>query len=376
MKVPLLDLKAQYQTLKKEILPVIEEICENQTFILGPRVESFEQKVSQFLNVPYAVGVASGTDAILLALMAVGVQAGDEVITTPYTFFATGGSISRLGAVPVFVDIRRDTFNIDEKQIPLKITSKTKAIIPVHLYGQASEMDNISRIGEKNTIAVIEDAAQAIGAGYKKTKVGGIGTFGCFSFFPSKNLGGFGDGGMVTTRFPDLAEKIKSLRVHGSLKRYYHDEIGCNSRLDTLQAAILEIKLKYLDQWTIKRQKNAALYEKLFEAVQLKEFIQTPVTQPDTLHVYNQYVIRTKKRDELKTFLNGREIGTEIYYPVPLHLQKCYEPLGYKKGDFPESEKASDETLALPIYPELTEHQQAYVVENIKKFFSKSHVKS
>lgn len=372
MKVPLLDLKAQYQTIKNEVLPVIEEICENQTFILGPRVESFEQKVSQYLNVPYAVGVASGTDAILLALMAVEVKAGDEVITTPYTFFATGGSISRLGAVPVFVDILRDTFNIDEKQIPSKISSKTKAIIPVHLYGQSAEMDSIMKISEKSGLSVIEDAAQAIGAEYKKKKAGGIGTFGCFSFFPSKNLGGFGDGGMVTTRHPALAEKIKSLRVHGSLKRYYHDEIGCNSRLDTLQAAVLEIKLKYLDQWTKKRQKNAAFYEKLFDTFKLKEFIQTPFTHPDHIHVYNQYVIRTKRRDELKTFLTEREIGTEIYYPVPLHLQKCYEYLGFKNGDFPESERASLETLALPIYPELTEDQLTYIVESIRKFYLKT----
>ncbi len=369
MKVPLLDLKAQYQTIKKEVLPVIEEICENQGFILGPKVESFEKKMSQYLGIPYSVGVASGTDAILLSLMAVGVQPGDEVITTPYTFFATGGSISRLGAIPRFVDIRRDTFNIDENLISSKMTSRTKAVMPVHLYGQSAEMDRIMKISDQAGLPVIEDAAQAIGTEYKNKKVGGIGTFGCFSFFPSKNLGGFGDGGMVTTTHPALAEKIKSLRVHGSLKRYYHDEIGCNSRLDSLQAGVLEVKLKYLDQWTKKRQKNATLYGKLINDHGLTEFVQLPFASPGNVHVYNQYVLRAKRRDDLRTFLAQADIGTEIYYPVPLHLQKCYEFLGHKTGDFPESEKAALETIALPIYPELTEDQLTYVVENIKKFY-------
>jgi dTDP-4-amino-4,6-dideoxygalactose transaminase len=369
MKVPLLDLKAQYQTIKKEVMPIIEEICENQSFILGPKVESLEKKISEYLGLPFSIGVASGTDAILLALMAVGVRPGDEVITSPYTFFATGGSISRLGAIPRFVDIRPDTFNIDEKQISSAINSKTKGIIPVHLYGQSAEMDAILKIGEKSSLPIIEDAAQAIGAEYKKKKVGGFGTYGCFSFFPTKNLGGFGDGGMVTTGQADLAEKIKSLRVHGSLRRYYHDEIGCNSRLDALQAGVLEVKLKYLDQWTRKRQENAKIYEKLLNEPGLKEFVQTPPALPENVHVYNQYVVRVKRRDELRNFLAQKEIGAEVYYPVPLHLQKCYEFLGHKKGDFPESEKASVETLALPIYPELTSSQLHFVAESIKKFF-------
>ncbi|MFI5304793.1 MAG: DegT/DnrJ/EryC1/StrS family aminotransferase [Nitrospiria bacterium] len=370
MKVPLLDLKIQYQTIKKEVLPVIEEICENQGFILGPKVESFEKKVSEYLGVPYSIGVASGTDAILLSLMAIDIQPGDEVITSPYTFFATGGSISRLGGIPKFVDIRPDTFNLDEKQIASTVNARTKAIIPVHLYGQAAEMDTISKIGEKSGIPVIEDAAQAIGAEYKNKKVGTIGTFGCFSFFPSKNLGGFGDGGMVTTAQPELSEKIRSLRVHGSLRRYYHDEIGCNSRLDALQAGILEVKLKYLDQWSKKRQQNARTYEQLFKELRLKEFVQPPSVFPANLHVYNQYVVRVKRREELRAFLTKNEIGTEVYYPVPLHLQKCYKFLGYKEGDFPESEKASRETLALPIYPELTASQIGYVVETIGKFYA------
>lgn len=370
MKVPLLDLKAQYQTVKKEIQPVMDEICESQGFILGSRVESFEKKFSDFLNVPYSIGVASGTDALLLSLMASGVGQGDEVVTSPYTFFATAGSISRLGAIPRFVDIRPDTFNIDEKQVPLKLTPRTKAIIPVHLYGQAADMDPLLKSGEIKGISLIEDAAQAIGAEYKRKKVGGLGDYGCFSFFPSKNLGGFGDGGMVTTRQPDHAEKIKSLRVHGSLKRYYHDEIGCNSRLDALQAGILEIKLKHLDIWTRKRQENAKRYEKLFNDLALKEFLNVPSVLLENVHVYNQFVVRVKKRDQLRNFLAQNEIGTEVYYPVPLHLQKCYEFLGHKKGDFPESERAALETLALPIYPELTPDQIQFVAETIKKFFS------
>jgi dTDP-4-amino-4,6-dideoxygalactose transaminase len=317
------------------------------------------------------VGVASGTDAILLSLMAENIGAGDEVVTSPYTFFATGGSISRLGAVPRFVDIRPDTFNIDEKQIPLRSTEKTKAIVPVHLYGQAANLDPILTLAEKKGIPVIEDAAQAIGAEYKRKKVGGLGDYGCFSFFPSKNLGGFGDGGMVTTSRSGLAEKIRSLRVHGSLKRYYHDEIGCNSRLDALQAGILEIKLRHLNQWTNGRQENAKRYEKLFHELELKEFVQIPTSLPENVHVYNQYVVRVKKRDELRAFLSQNDIGSEVYYPVPLHLQKCYEFLGHKKGDFPESEKAALETLALPVYPELSPDQIQFVAETIKKFYTK-----
>ena len=369
MKVPLLDLKLQYQSIKNEVLPVIQEICDSQGFILGPKVESFEKKISEYLRVPYSIGVASGTDAILLSLMAVGIGPGDEVITTPYTFFATTGSISRLGATPVFVDIRPDTFNLNERQIESKITSKTKAVIPVHLYGQSAEMDTILKIAEKHRIPVIEDAAQAIGARYKENRVGNLGTFGCFSFFPSKNLGGFGDGGLVTTRESHWAEKIRSLRVHGSLKRYYHDEIGCNSRLDSLQAAVLEIKLKYLDQWTQRRIHNASIYQNLLSDRGLKEFVQTPSALPENFHVYNQYVIRVKKRDDLKAYLSQKDIGSEVYYPVPLHLQACYRSLGHAQGAFPESERAANETLALPIYPELTEDQLVYVVENIKKFY-------
>ena len=370
MKVPLLDLKGQYQSLKKEIQPVIEEICESQGFILGPRVESFEKKAAAYLSAGFAIGVASGTDALLLALMALDVKPGDEVITSPFTFFATTGSISRLGALPVFVDIRPDTFNLDEKKVAAKIGPRTRAIIPVHLYGQAVEMETLMKVARDAGVPVIEDAAQAIGAKYQGRMAGTIGVYGCFSFFPSKNLGGFGDGGMVTAELPAMAEKIRSLRVHGSLRRYFHDEIGCNSRLDALQAAVLEIKLKYLDGWTAKRRKNAAFYDRSFAAAGLGEKVIPPVSLPGNFHVYNQYVIRAKKRDALKNALTEAGIGTEIYYPLPLHLQKCYESLGQKKGDFPESEKASLETLALPIYPELIQDQQAYVVETIKKFYA------
>ncbi|HXN05740.1 MAG TPA: DegT/DnrJ/EryC1/StrS family aminotransferase [Nitrospiria bacterium] len=372
MKVPLLDLKGQYQTIKKEVLPVIEEVCENQGFVLGPRVESFEKNAASYLASAYAVGVASGTDALLLSLMALGVGQGDEVITSPFTFFATTGSISRLGARPVFVDIRPDTFNIDERKIGEKITPRTKAIIPVHLYGQAAQMEPIMKISDGAGIPVVEDAAQAIGAKQKGKMAGTFGSFGCFSFFPSKNLGGFGDGGLVTAQLSPLEEKIRSLRVHGSLRRYYHDEIGCNSRLDALQAAVLEIKLKYLDDWTSGRQKNAGIYDRELAGASLDGKVIVPARLSDNFHVYNQYVIRAKKRDELKNFLTEAGIGTEIYYPLSLHLQKCYEDLGHKKGDFPESEKASLETLALPVYPELAETQVAYVIENIKKFYALS----
>ena len=364
MQVPLLDLKAQYATIKDEIKAAIDEVLESQYFILGPKVQQFEEEIAKYCNVQHAVGVASGSDALLLALMAIDVGYGDEVITTPYTFFATAGAISRLGAKPVFVDIDPKTYNINPELIYEKITDKTKAIIPVHLYGQCADMDPILEIGKKYNLCIIEDAAQAIGAEYKGKKAGSMGDMGCLSFFPSKNLGGYGDGGMVITNNAELAEKIRVLRVHGAKPKYYHSLIGLNSRLDALQAAVLSVKLKYLDGWSKARIKNAENYNQLLKDTN----VITPYTEPYNYHIYNQYIIRVGKRNELQTFLKERNIGTEIYYPVSLHLQRCYADLGLKEGDFPESEKAAQKTLALPIYSELTKEQQTVVIAAIREF--------
>lgn len=299
-----------------------------------------------------------------MSLDAIGVQPGDEIITSPYTFFATAGTISRLRAIPIFVDIDPMTYNINPDLIEAKITEKTKAIIPVHLYGQCAEMDRIMKIANKYNLKVIEDAAQAIGAKYKEKKAGTIGDTGCFSFFPSKNLGGFGDGGMIVTNNEELAEKIRILRVHGSKPKYFHPIIGYNSRLDALQAAILSVKLRHLESWHEKRREHAEIYDQLFKDIP----IGTPFVERHNLHIYNQYVIRVKNRDELREYLKQKEVETEIYYPLPLHLQECYRDLGYQKGDLPESEKAANETLALPIYPELTEDQQKEIAQQIKEF--------
>ena len=364
MQVPLLDLKAQYTTIKDEIKAAIDEVLESQYFILGPKVQKFEEEIAKYCNVQHAVGVASGSDALLLALMAIDIGYGDEVITTPYTFFATAGSISRLDAKPVFVDIDAKTYNINPELIEENITDKTKAIIPVHLYGQCADMDPILEIGKKYNLCIIEDAAQAIGAEYKGRKAGSMGDMGCLSFFPSKNLGGYGDGGMVITNDAELAEKIRVLRVHGAKPKYYHSLIGLNSRLDALQAAVLSVKLKYLDGWSKARRQNAENYNHLFSDTD----VVTPYVEPYNYHIYNQYIIRVSNRDNLQEFLNERNIGTAIYYPVSLHLQGCYADLGLKEGDFPESEKAAQETLALPIYSELTKEQQIAVVEAIGAF--------
>ena len=372
MQVPLLDLKAQYATIKDEIKAAIDEVLESQYFILGPKVQQFEEEIAKYCNVQHAVGVASGSDALLLALMAIDVGYGDEVITTPYTFFATAGSISRLGAKPVFVDIDPKTYNINPELIEGKITDKAKAIIPVHLYGQCAEMDPILEIGKKYNLCIIEDAAQAISAEYKGRKAGSMGDMGCLSFFPSKNLGGYGDGGMVITNNAELAEKIRVLRAHGAKPKYYHSLIGLNSRLDALQAAVLSVKLKYLDGWSKARHQNAENYNHLFSDTGVVTPYVEPHNYPEgakrSFHIYNQYIIRVSKRDELQAFLKERNIGTAIYYPVSLHLQECYADLGYREGDFPESEKAAQETLALPIYSELTKEQQTAVVDAIKEF--------
>jgi dTDP-4-amino-4,6-dideoxygalactose transaminase len=374
MHIPLLDLKAQYATIRDEIKPAIDEVLESQLFILGEKVVKLEEAVANYSGSKFAIGVASGTDAILLALMALGVGYGDSVITTPYTFFATAGSIARLGALPVFVDIDPETYNISPQKIRacLNTTSdkeKIKAIMPVHLYGQCADMDPILAIAREQGLPVIEDAAQAIGSRYKERKAGAMSEFGCFSFFPSKNLGGFGDGGMVTTDNETLAEKVGILRVHGSKPKYYHKVIGVNSRLDALQAVALLVKIKHLDQWTAKRRKNADYYRESFQKNGLGEFVGLPKVAEGNFHIYNQFVIRVNKRDELQKFLIQAGIGTEIYYPIPLHLQECFQYLGYKEGAFPESEKAARETLALPIYPELTTEQQDYIVEKIKEFY-------
>jgi len=377
MNVPLLDLKLQYQTIKDEVLRVTEELYASQQFILGPEVEKLEQNVAAYCGTGFAVGVSSGTDALIISLMAAGVGAGDCVLTSPYSFFATAGAIVRLGAVPVFADIDPATYNIDPgsatevvKALPETKRKRLKALIPVHLYGQCADMDPLDQLAAGLELTVIEDAAQAIGAEYQGRRAGALGAMGCFSFFPSKNLGAFGDAGLVTTDSGQRAERLKILRVHGAAPKYHHHVIGGNFRIDALQAAILNVKLSRLDAWTAGRQANAARYRSLFEKAGLLDLVGLPLATGHR-HVYNQYVIRVAKdRDRLRDHLARAGIGTEIYYPVPLHLQACFADLGHKAGDFPESEKAAAQTLALPIFPELTAEQQAYVVECIKVFFA------
>jgi dTDP-4-amino-4,6-dideoxygalactose transaminase len=374
MKVPLLDLKAQYRTIRDEILKVTEQVYESQYFILGPHVETLENEIAEYCATQYALGVSSGTDALLISLMAASVGPGDQVITSPYTFFATAGSIVRVGARPVFVDIDSETYNISPQEVENALfgmneaeRARVKALMPVHLYGQCAEMEPILQIAAKYNLCVIEDAAQAIGSEYDGKRAGSMGDFGCFSFFPSKNLGAFGDGGIVTTNSREHYEQLKTLRVHGSRPKYYHRFIGGNFRLDALQAAIVSVKLKYLDGWSRGRRENANKYRILFAEAGLDE-IQLPVEKQNR-HIYNQFIIRVpEKRDELRQFLQQEGIGTEVYYPVPLHLQECFAYLDYKKGDCPVSEQAATRTLAIPIYPELTDDQQAYVVQKIKEF--------
>ena len=372
MQVPLLDLKAQYNTIKDELLAAIAEVMESQHFILGPKVEECERAVAKYSNSQFAVGVTSGSDALIACLMAENIGPGDEVITTPYTFFATVGAVSRLGATPVFVDIDPETYNIDVTQIANKITSKTRAIIPVHLYGQMAEMDPIMALAEKHKLLVIEDAAQAIGSESKGRRAGSIGHYGCFSFFPSKNLGAAGDGGMIVTNDAERAERLRVLRAHGSKPKYYHKVVGGNFRLDALQAAIVSAKLPHLDGWTAGRQRNAKIYDRLFAEAGLTTGA-SKVVLPKVVanrHIFNQYVIRVSRRDELQAFLKSQGIGTEVYYPVPMHVQQCFAYLGHKAGEFPKSEAAAKETLALPIYPELAEAQLRYVVETIRNFYT------
>ena len=370
MSVPLLDLRQQYASIQKDLLPKLEELCASQQFILGPRVEELEAAVAKVCGGAFACGVSSGSDALQIALMAEGIGPGDEVITTPYTFFATAGAVCRFGATPVFVDICPDTYNIDATQIEAKITSRTKAIIPVHLYGQSADMGPILEIARKHGIPVIEDACQAIGSEWESKRVASLGDYGCLSFFPSKNLGCFGDGGMVVCNDPKKAEKLHILRNHGMAPQYHHHLVGSNFRLDALQAVVLLEKLPHLDDWTRMRQQNAADYNRLFQGV---EGIQTPIVAPyTTRHVFNQYVIRIKdgKRDQVWQGLKARGIGSAVYYPIPLHLQECFQNLGYHEGDFPESERAAKETLALPIFPELTLAQKEEVASAIKELLA------
>jgi dTDP-4-amino-4,6-dideoxygalactose transaminase len=371
MNVPLLDLRAQFQTIRGEVMAAVERVFESQHFILGPEVEAFERDAAEYCRIKHAIGCGSGSDALLLALTALGVGPGDEVVTASFSFFATAGSIARLGARPVFVDISPDDFNIDPNLIERAITPRAKAILPVHLFGQCAEMDAIREVADRHNLPVVEDAAQAIGAGYCERRAGAMGSVGCFSFFPSKNLGGAGEGGLMTTDDDDLAEKLRLLRVHGMRPKYYHKVVGVNSRVDALQAAVLGVKLKYLDRWSDARRRNAEHYDKLFAEAGVEE-VTTPAVRPNRRHIFNQYTIRCSRRDELMDFLKRRGVGSEIYYPAPLHLQECFAHLGYKPGDLPATERASRECLSLPIYPELTEEMRQYVVEKIAEFYRRA----
>ena len=377
MKVPFFDLKPQFSSIEGEVKSALDEVFKTQQFILGPAVEELEGAIAQYCQTRHAVGVASGTDALILSLLALGVDPRDEVIVPPFTFFATAGAVSRIGATPVFVDIQEDSYNIDPLQIERKITPKTKAIIPVHLYGQCADMEPILDLAKGRGIAIIEDAAQALGAEYQPSRsippqrAGQMGDLGCFSFYPTKNLGAFGDAGMVVTNDPDLAERVRILRVHGSQPKYIHKWIGMNSRLDSIQAAILLVKFNYLEQWTRERRRKAERYEMLFQNLSPRvPDLRLPTIQYENRHIFHQYVIRAPRRRDLIRFLNEQGVGTDIYYPLPLHLQKCYSFLKHRPGDFPVSEKASEEVLALPIYPELTDEQQTYVVDQVKSFYS------
>jgi len=371
MQVPLLNLKAQYVPLKEEMREAVLKVMESQHFVLGTEVKTLESAVADYSNTKHAIGCASGTDALLLALMALDLSAGDEIIATPFTFFATGSAIARAGARPVFVDIDPDTYNLDTKQLSAAITSNTRAILPVHLYGQCVEMDSTLAAAEKNGLPVIEDCAQAIGSEDQGRRAGSMGLAGCFSFYPTKNLGGAGDGGIITTNDDAFAQRVRRLRVHGGLTEYEHIEVGLNSRLDELQAAVLNVKMKYLDGWSNRRAELAANYTRLIEAANLDFEVVTPFVREEGRHIFHQYVIRIPEhRDALMVHLKEAGVGTKVYYPLPLHLQPCFDYLGYKVGACPETERAAKETLALPMFPELTEEQQVYVVESIKEFKS------
>jgi dTDP-4-amino-4,6-dideoxygalactose transaminase len=369
MKVPLLDLQAQNHPLRDEILGALERVVDSQHFIMGPEVAALEEELAKLLGIEHVVTVSSGTDALLLAMMALGIQAGDEVITSTYSFFATAGGLVRLGARPVFVDIDPTTFNLDVNATRAAITPRTRAILPVHLFGLSADLDPILAAAREARIAVVEDAAQAIGATYKSRPVGGIGAVGCFSFYPSKNLGAFGDAGLLTTNDPALAKRARVLRTHGMEPKYFHELVGGNFRMDALQAAVLRVKAPHLERWTEARRCNARRYDRMFHAAGLTDRVCLPVESADGRHIFNQYVIRMPERDALKRHLDKNGIGSEIYYPVPLHLQKCFANLGYSAGDFPNAERAALDSLAIPIYSEITSEQQQMVVDQIASFF-------
>jgi dTDP-4-amino-4,6-dideoxygalactose transaminase len=392
MRVPLLDLTAQYSAIQAEIRQAIDAVLESQRFVLGSNVSAFESEVAHFCQSPHAVGVASGSDALLLALMAIGFGHGDEVITTPFTFFATAAAVVRLGGIPVFVDIDPTTFNLAVAQVKARITSRTKAIIPVHLYGQCADMAPLLALAREHGLTVIEDAAQVIGAEYLLPqagvnrgdtagtwlRAGAMGELGCLSFYPSKALGAYGDAGVVLARDPALAERVRTLRTHGELAKYRHDLVGVNSRLDEIQAAVLRVKLRYLDDWIAARQARAARYDQLFQEVRLAGMpdawddncpVIVPVVAPSCTHIFYVYALRVRHRDRLRVYLSEHGVGTDVYYPLPLHLQPCFASLGYRRGDFPAAEQAAEESLALPIYPELSEAQQVYVVKHVADFY-------
>ena len=386
--VPLLDLKAQFAQIRAEVMPVIDQVCAGQHFILGEHVRALEEEIARYCGASAGIGVSSGTDALLLALMALGIGAGEEVITSPFTFFATAGTIARAGARPVFCDIDPVTFNLSPAAVRTFISDRCRmqgdrlinratggtlrALMPVHLYGQSADMDPLMAIAREYRLKVIEDAAQAIGTQYSDgRRAGSFGHVGCFSFFPSKNLGAFGDAGLCTSNDPELAETMRVLRVHGGKPKYFHALIGGNFRIDELQAAVLRVKLKYLDRWTEGRQRNAAYYDAAFNDARLGASLRTPLAMAGQRHIFNQYIVRAQRRDELKARLAEHHIGSEIYYPVPLHLQQCFAYLNYRAGDFPHSEQAAQETLALPIYPELEQAQMAHVVATTVEFYTR-----
>jgi dTDP-4-amino-4,6-dideoxygalactose transaminase len=387
MNVPLLDLQAQYATIKDKIRAAVDGVFETQRFVLGTHVAALEEEIAQFCGVPHAVGVASGTDALLISLKALGVGPEDAVVTVPFTFFATAGTIANLGARPVFVDIEAAGFEMDPEKlsdffsrecsfssaakgvIHKSSNTRVKAILPVHLYGQCAEMDDILSIARRHDIPVVEDACQAIGATYKGRHAGAMGDLGCFSFFPSKNLGGAGDGGMIITSDPKLAERVRLLRTHGAHQKYFHAVVGFNSRLDELQAAVLRVKLPYLQRWSNARKDNAVRYGDDFRKAGLLEQVIPPAVLPDRSHIFHQYIVRCRMRDALQVHMRAAGIGTEVYYPVPLHEQECFRALGYAPGDLPVSQAAAKDTLALPIYPELSGEQREFVVATIAGFY-------
>jgi dTDP-4-amino-4,6-dideoxygalactose transaminase len=369
--VQLLDLHAQFETIRDEVRAAVVRVFDSQQFILGAEVQTLEEEIARYSQTKFAIGCASGSDALLLALMSCGIGEGDEVVTTPFSFFATAAAITRLGARPVFVDIEARTFNIDPFLVAAAVTERTRAIVPVHLYGQCAEMNPLIELSESRGIPIIEDAAQAIGAEDQRRRAGSMGTIGCLSFYPSKNLGGAGDGGMLVTNDLDHAQRLHMLRVHGEEQKYHHKLVGINSRLDALQAAVLRVKLPHLDEWSTGRQRKAQQYELMFADAGLADRVELPFVRSRVRHIFHQFVVRVRdgKRDALRAHLRECGVGTDVYYPVPLHMQECFAYLGYKEGDFPLAEQAAKETLALPVYPELTDEQQDYVVSAIGEFF-------